>query len=110
MKWLEAIQTLKLPPLLMGAHNNVSAGLCAMEMVAFMERLPHSDSPSCTCPVFAAYTRGVNDFFSDADRQKLLPYLPRLVGTVSKEHEQERAEYLVREVTHRCVAPLFAQW
>jgi hypothetical protein len=65
-----------------------------MEMVAFMERLPHSDSPPCTCPVIAAFVRGINDAMTDAERGRLLPYLPRLVATVSPAHEQARAEYL----------------
>lgn len=111
MNWLDTIKTLKLPSLQSGSHDSASAGLCAMEMVAFMERLPHSDSPPCTCPVLAAYTRGINDMLPDADRQRLLPYLPRLVGTVSPQHEQARAEYLVQETTHRIVALLFdARW
>jgi len=65
-----------------------------MEMVAFIERLPHSDSPGCTCPVIASFVRGINDLMGHEDRQKLMVYLPRLVGTVSPENEIERAEYL----------------
>jgi hypothetical protein len=83
---------LTLPPLLSGAHDSPDKGVCAMELVAFIERLPHSDSPECTCPVIAAFVRGFNDMMNDHERQQLLPYLPRLVGTVSPEHEGKRAE------------------
>jgi hypothetical protein len=83
---------LTLPPLLSGAHASPDKGVCAMELVAFIERLPHSDSPECTCPVIAAFVRGFNDMMNDQERQALMPYLPRLVGTVSPEHERERAE------------------
>jgi hypothetical protein len=75
-------------------HETSEQGLCAMEAVAWLEGLPHSDRPECTCPVIGAYVRSINDLMPDAERQKLIPYLSRLVGTVSKEHERERAEYL----------------
>ena len=77
-----------------GSHKSADDGLCAMEAVAWLEGVKHSDSPSCTCPVIAAFVRSINDRMPDSDRQKLVAYLPRLVGTVSPEHEQERAEYL----------------
>ena len=83
---------LKLPPLLAGKHSSPEAGMCAMELVAFIERLPHSDSPPCTCPVLGAFVRRGNDAMGDAIRQRLLAYLPRLVGTVSPEHELARGE------------------
>jgi hypothetical protein len=91
--WLDTISNIQLPPLSAGSHLP-NDGFCAMEMVAFIERLNHSDAPSCTCPVIAAYVRGINDAMDNKDRQRLLPYLPRLVGTVSPEHEQARAECL----------------
>jgi hypothetical protein len=88
------LTNIKLPPLKRGKHNDPRDGLCAMEMVAFMERLEHTDSPACTCPVISAYARGLNDLLPDEHRNKLLPYLSRLVGTVAPEFESARAEYL----------------
>ncbi len=78
-----------------GKHRNAEKGVCAMEAVAWLEGLPHSDAPECTCPVIASYVRTLNDNMSDNQRQRLVPYLPKLVGTVSRQHEQERAEFLV---------------
>jgi len=77
-----------------GGHQNAEQGLCAMEAVAWLEGLPHSDSPECTCPVIAAFVRRMNDRMPDDVRQQLVAYLPKLVGTVSPEHKTERAEYL----------------
>ena len=91
--FLEDLTTLKLPPLVEGAHLSPEYGLCAMEMVAYMERLEHSDSPACTCPVIAAYVRQLNDLMPAEEREKLKPYLSRLVGTVSSQHTLARAEY-----------------
>jgi hypothetical protein len=77
-----------------GAHGTAQEGLCAMEAVAWLEGEPHSDHPECVSPVLAAYTRRFNDRLGDADRQRLIPFLPKLVGTVAPELEQARAEYL----------------
>ena len=70
--WIETIKTARLPKLKAGAHSSPSDGLCALEMVAFIERLPHSDAPPCTCPVLAAYVRVGNDWLDDSERQRLL--------------------------------------
>ena len=65
-----------------GKHESAAEGVCAMEAVAWLEGLEHTDAPACTCPVIAAYVRVMNDKLSDMDRQRLVAYLPRLVGTV----------------------------
>jgi hypothetical protein len=57
----------QLPQLESGAHEEGSGSLCAMEMVAYMEREPHSDAPKCTCPVLASYVRTLNDNMSDGE-------------------------------------------
>jgi hypothetical protein len=83
-----------------GAHDSAEDGVCAMEAVAWLEGLQHSDHPPCTCPVIATFVRRINDEMPDDVRQRLVAYLPRLVGTVSPEHERERGEYLAwRAVT-----------
>jgi hypothetical protein len=83
----------QLPPLQKGSHTSPKAGLCAMEMIAFMERLPHSDAPACTCPVIAAYVRVLNDEMPDRLRPRLLPYLSPLVGSVAPDYEVGRAQF-----------------
>lgn len=88
-----------------GAHKRPEDGLCAMEAVAWLEGLAHTDHPVCTCDVIAAFVRGVNDGLDDASRQRLVAYLPRLVGTVSPEHRRERAEYLAWQAI-RVFAPM----
>ena len=103
MNWLDDLKTLKLPPLSKGKHRSPEDGLCAMEMVAYLERLPHSDAPECTCPLLREYVIKINDMCSDSDREKLKPYLPRLVGTVSPAHKQARAGIFVWAAIHRFV-------
>lgn len=79
-----------------GSHKTAEEGLCAMEAVAWLEGLPHSDAPECTCPVIARFLRLGQDVMPDKIRQRLIAYLPRLVGTVSGPHEIIRAEIAAR--------------
>ena len=96
MNWNDLIP--ELPRLAAGAHQETEHKVCAMEMVAFMERLPHSDSPECTCPILAEYVRTLNDSMPDDRRNDLLPVLPRLVGTVNPGYQQKRGEYFATKV------------
>lgn len=106
MNWLDEYNTLTLPPLAFGAHDTPESGLCAMEMVAFLERLPHSDKPPCTCDVLGAYVRGLNDAMDERQRNELLlPLLPSLIGTTSERHVRQRAAFIVTATTQR-ILPL----
>ena len=93
----------QLPQLESGSHKEGSGSMCAMEMVAYMERLPHSDAPECTCPVLASYVRTLNDNMNDEQRQKLLPILPMLVGTVNDDLVVQRAEFFAQAAKERFV-------
>ena len=88
-----------------GRHKNAEAGMCAMEFVSWLEGEEFSDSPECTCPVLAAFVRRMNDNMSQAGRDRLLIFLPKLVGTKSPEHEKERGEYLAWQAI-RIFAPI----
>ena len=99
MEWMNY----QLPNLSEGGHEEGSGELCAMEMVAFMERLPHSDRPECTCPVLAAYVRCLNDRMPDSRRNEIQPILPLLVDTVSPSLEHTRAEYFAMQMVTKLV-------
>ena len=89
-----------------GSHATRDEGMCAMEAVAWLAGETHSDAPQCTCPVIATFVRGLNDRFSDKDRQRLNAYLPRLIGTRRGiATECLRAAYLARQAV-RVFAPL----
>src|SRR5690348_9382060 len=63
-----------------GSHPP-EAGFCVMEAVAYVAGEPWSDSPQCACPVLSGFMRNWNDSLDDATRQRLKPYIPRLIGT-----------------------------
>ena len=81
--------------LLKGSHDSPEHGMCAMEAVAWLAKLPHSDRPECTCPIIAEFVRSWNDSLNDDDRNRLLkPLLPRLLNTRSTPEIAERRTYL----------------
>ncbi|GLS39197.1 hypothetical protein GCM10010869_47940 [Mesorhizobium tianshanense] len=76
-----------------GKHSSPDEGMCAMELVAFLDGGPHTDQPRCTCELVSAFVRSINDNMPDDVRHKLLPFLPRLIGTVADNHEQEQERH-----------------
>lgn len=73
-----AIESLKLEP---GAHDSPRQGVCVMEMASLLADEEFSDRPDCVCEVTGAFLRSWNDRLSYADRQRLVPYASRVVGT-----------------------------
>ena len=66
-----------------GSHADVSKGVCAMELVSWLAGEPHSDHPVCVSPVISAFVIRLNDAWDDVTRQKLKPYLKRMIGTAN---------------------------
>src|SRR3990167_3478451 len=79
---------------------------CLMEAVAFVAGEPWSDSPACACPVLAAYGRALNDAMPDEQRQRLIPLIPKLVGTRATREIEQRRAYLLADVAVRVLAPI----
>lgn len=95
-------------PLQRGAHPTRDAGMCAMEMVAWLAGEPHSDEPSCACPVLGAFVRACNDSMDDEQRNRLLrPLVPFLLDS-RRTAAVERARGLVA-VDH-LVRTLLPNW
>jgi hypothetical protein len=64
-----------------GAHSSPNDGVCVVELASVLAGEEFSDHPRCVCEVIAAFLRGWNDRSSHADRQRLLPYASRVIGT-----------------------------
>ena len=71
------------PILSRGKHRRPSKGACFMELVSFLAGERWSDHPSCTHPLLAGLARLVNDCTSDANRRRLAPLLPSVIGLTS---------------------------
>ena len=76
------------------SHASPADGMCVMEMVSFLAGEKWSEYPACASPIVSQYCQVVNDNITQAGRDKLQRYVPRLIGTESPEHEKDRAEYL----------------
>ena len=88
-----------------GGHEPDSK-YCLMEAVAFVNGDPWTDHPECACPVLSAYGRAWNDAMPDEQRQRLIPYIPLLIGTRSNlEVEQQRA-FILADLAVRVIAPI----
>ena len=60
-----------LPLLSPGRHRRRRHGVCLMELTSIVAGEAFSDHPRCTDPALAAVARAVNDYSSDAARQRL---------------------------------------
>jgi hypothetical protein len=87
-----------------GSHETREQGLCAMEWVAYIAGEDHSDAPVCVDPVLRRFGIGLNDRLPDDLRQRLRPYLARMIGTANDGLSQRRA-FMVGDWAVRVVAP-----
>lgn len=78
-------QTDFLPVLGRGKHRSPRRGACFMEMASVLAGERWSDHPACTHPLLAHLARLVNDFTSDAARQRLAPLVPSVIGLKSND-------------------------
>lgn len=60
-----------MPVLTRGKHRKPRHGACLMEYVSVLAGEAFTDAPDCTDPTLAAVARAVNDYSSDASRQRL---------------------------------------
>jgi hypothetical protein len=78
----ENIALLELVKLQNGGHTDCEDGMCAMEALAFIAGIPHTDRPACCAESVTMACQRLNDSAdSDEERQKLKPLLPRVLNT-----------------------------
>jgi hypothetical protein len=64
-----------------GSHSSPREGVCVVELASMLGGEEFSDRPDCVCPVIAGFMRSFNDRASHAERQRLVPYAARAVGS-----------------------------
>jgi hypothetical protein len=72
------LPTVRLEP---GSHRSPEDGVCVVELASMVAGEPFSDRPDCVCEVIAAYLRAWNDRAGYFQRQRLLPYTTRVIGS-----------------------------
>ena len=85
---------------LKGAHRSRAEGLSVTEAIAYVAGEEHSDRPACLSPVLGAFLSTWSDALDDETRQRLLPYVPRAIGTADDGRDERRGwlalDWLVR--------------
>jgi len=96
------LDTLKLA---VGKHSNRTQGVCLLEATAWFAGERNTDHPECVSAFLGAYGRALNDRLSDENRQKLVPFIPRLVGTANDGKDEIRqwiaSDWAIRVATPR---------
>lgn len=72
-----------------GSHNpNAPIGpkFCLLEAVAYIAGEKWTDRPACVSPLLGGYGRNLNDAMDYAARQRLKPFIYRLLGTGAGEN------------------------
>jgi hypothetical protein len=86
-----------------GSHPSFEDGHCSLEIVAWLAGLGHTDAPSCASPVLTAFTISLNDSWDVENRQRIKPFLPRMVGTAGDGLDETRSylalDWLIRTYT-----------
>lgn len=77
-----------------GHSDDPSHGACAMAAINWLMYGIHGDAPPCASPVIAANVIRGNDAMPDDIRQRFLPYLHRIAGSRSEQHENARCRVL----------------
>ncbi len=72
-----------LPILSRGKHRNPRRGACFMEMASWLAGESWSDHPKCTHRLLASMARLVNDYTTDAHRNRLIELVPTVIGLTS---------------------------
>ena len=90
--------------LTLGGHDSDSGEMCLLEAAAYQAGEPWSDRPQCVSLVLAAYGRSLNDALPDDTRQRLIPFIPRLLNTAGDGLDERRA-YLALDWLSRINLP-----
>src|SRR5438132_9704411 len=91
--------------LLKGAHQ-ADHEFCAMEAVAWLAGEVHNDAPKCASPVIRSFVTTWNDRTTDAERQRLIPYLARLADSTATQPVEIRRAFLFADYAVRVFAPI----
>ncbi len=86
------------------AHAAHDAGIGVMEAVASLANEPRTNHPESASPVIAMFCRLINDRVGDQERQRLVAYVPRLVGTNASRDVELRRTTIVADWAVRTVA------
>ena len=103
LEWLENLQLGR------GAHSSRKDGACALEAASWLAGEKFSDHPICVSRVLGAFVRRFNDLLDDEGRQKIKPFIPRLLNTAASEEVEQARGWLAADWSVRHAAPAWLE-
>lgn len=88
-----------------GHSKDPATGACVNAAIAWIEHGMHTDHPPCVAPIITQFTIGPNDAMDDKTRQRFVPFMARMAGSYSPEHDNARRRIMVLAAT-RVFLPL----
>lgn len=88
-----------------GPHKNPEDGTCLMEAASILMGEDFSDNPSCVDPLIRYVGMALNDSFQDKDRDELVPFIFRVVGTKNNEYCHDRIK-----IVEKWILNMFEQY
>src|SRR5437773_1176907 len=82
---------------------------CIMEAVAYVAGENWSDRPDCVSPVIAAFLRTWNDSVDDTFRQRLKPYIMRVLDTRTSDADEQTRAWLATDWFVRIQTPAWLE-
>src|SRR5438552_13778263 len=95
------LRTLKLES---GSHEPDHT-FCIMEAAAYVAGEQWSDHPQCVSPAIGAFLRSWNDSLDDKTRQKLKPYVRKVIDTRTTEADEQMRAWLATDWLVRTFTP-----
>jgi hypothetical protein len=80
-----------------GYHPPSATAFNMMEAVAYIAGEEWNDHPLCVSQTISAFCRHLNDDLNDVDRQQLLAYIPRVIGTQGNRDIWIRQEWMITD-------------
>jgi len=87
-----------------GAHDPDHT-FCVMEAAAYVAGEPWSDHPTCVSPVIGAFLRNLNDSMDGVVRQRLKPYIEKVLDTRTSKADETTRAWMVTDWLVRVQAP-----
>jgi len=75
------------PYLRSGIGDSPRNGGCILQVIDWIHRHEWTDDPDCVHPLLRGIAIGVNDLSADSDRQRLLGFTNRLMGTTVRRYD-----------------------
>ncbi len=90
-----------------GSSDHPRHGACLFDAGMWLVYGKIGDNPPCSCPIIRPYAIALNDRMPNNERQKLKPFILRVVGNRDPESEELRKHFIILETARKVVPKAF---